>query len=235
MSTIRALEPATIATVGFGPKPGPVTGDIAQFSASRTGEFRIAASLSPAQRAQGLHLNRVNAVLTGNCHFGGWWDVVPKDTDMVIVQSSAFRGRYVQVGYQTLQDAAVVYAKRAAGIRRNVALDIPGQAGEKVRVLYVRVNEDSTFTPSADGRGVTVSARGQSAFVGGDAFRRDVKLKLVASPSERSLPSSEKFEFYLSDPYGWGRQGDLGLELGGGAKEEDAVAKKVEPMFAPRS
>ncbi|MCC6810527.1 MAG: hypothetical protein IT381_24065 [Deltaproteobacteria bacterium] len=210
--------------------PPSLTRDTARFNDATVKELRIPASLDAAQRKAGLHLNRITVSLTGNSHFPNWWKEVPKDTEFIIVQGSAFKGKTVQAGYDTFRDAAIVYAKKAPGIAHETHLDIPGVAGEQVRVLYMRAGEGSRLSDDARGR-QTIHSTGGAA-ISGDPHFRDVKLEIIAAPTTEPIASPKQFVHYQKDVYGWGNAGDQSLQLGAGASEELAKAQTVTPMMA---
>ena len=66
--------------------------------------------------------------LSGNPHFPRWWDVVPLDTELVIVEGEAYRGSKVTLGSQTYDNAALVYLRKLAGLEHQTHLDIAGTA-----------------------------------------------------------------------------------------------------------
>ena len=218
-----------------------VVNDLAAFNKGAA-EFRIPAVLSKAQRDAGLHLNRIEKVaLSGNMHFNGWQDVIPRDTEVIIVSGAAYKGKTVKLGWETFNDAEIVFAKRNAGVSNDTYLDIPGLEDEAVRILYARVAPGAQFVN--DGKTITVSNCGQSAGIGGDPYRRDVKLDIVPTEGLAAEKSSEQFTHYLSDGYGWGVKGAYNLALGGGASPKylvnDDGSKKtasqieVMPMQCP--
>ena len=243
MQSIKGFAPVTTHVSSQTAKAATAVNDLAAFNAGAA-EFRIPAVLSEAQRSSGLQLNRIeNVMLSGNMHFGGWQDVIPKDTEVVIVSGAAYRGKTVKLGWETFKDAEIVYAKRNSGLSNVTYLDVPGLKDEAVRILYARVAPGAQF--ANDGETTTVSNCGQSAGIGGDPYRRDVHLDIVPTEGLAAETSSEQFTHYLDDGYGWGVQGAYNLALGGGASPKyllnaDGSKRKaheivVMPMQCPNA
>jgi len=191
---------------------------------------RAPEKLTPQQVAEGLHVNRVQVHLSGNMHFPGWWEVVPKDTSVVIAQGAGYKGRSVIIGGQKFENAAAIHVNPNAGFNETANLHILGKAGEEVRVVYIRTGPNATIH-EANGE-VTIANVGQGAMVGGDAHRRDVKLTIRPGTGADAVQGGS-FVRYLPDHYGWSQQGSSTTSLGGGANAYSATSQYVEPMFAP--
>jgi hypothetical protein len=167
-------------------------------------EARIAGKLTDQEQAKGLRMNRISIQLAGNSHFSGWRSVVADDTQLVVVQSSAYKGKTVKIGWETWPNAAIVYFKKKAGLSHATYIDLAGKAGEEARLLAVRVGPGATFAVQVGANGdqlVEVKNTGGGNSIGGDPHWRDVKVKLADHPGTDSAPSLARFNHYQNDPY----------------------------------
>ncbi len=230
MANVSALSGA--AAVHAASSTTNIASGLQDFVSGRASEYVGQKKLTTAQEQQGLCLNTQSVHLTGNSHFPNWWDVVPKDTEIVVAQGSAFRGQNLKIGYSVLQDAGIIYAKRNAGVEHHVDLNIPGKPGEQVTVQYYRLNQASNF--AQQGTTLVVSNSGQAAMIGGDAANRDFFFKVQKSSGAAAQRVSSGFVRKHDGAFGWGeKRGQVTTTFGGEANMADAQRKHVTPMISP--
>lgn len=167
-------------------------------------EGRISGELTQAQRDAGFCANRISVELAGNSHFHGWWNVVGSDTQVLVVQSPAYKGCTVKAGFESWSDARVVYFKKNAGLSQTTFVDLVGRPGEDVRLLSIRMSGQSSLAAATLPDGSMVTALrdgGRGNTVGGDPHWRDVHIKLNPTKGTRSEPSLERFDHYQNDIY----------------------------------
>lgn len=219
-----------------GPRPAAGAGQSAvPRSPSRVGQKRLAknrtysapSTISGIERSKNIHVNLVKIELRGNSHFHGWWDIVHKDTSIVVVKGAAYKGQSVAVGYDRHEDATIVYMNKEAGFVEHVSLAVRGHAGEQVEIFYYRVAPDAVF--EENGATIAVSKVGRSAGIHGDPHWRHVKLEIEPMTSLNARLSSKDLYYHRVDNY-TGREPGFydDRQLGGNATAEGAARKEID-------
>lgn len=199
--------------------------DLDQLPSSST--YRTPDTLTDAQHQAGFRLNRVSCTLAGNSHFSGWWNHVHQDTGMLIVQGRAYDGHSVQVGGETFENATVVYLQKNAGYREQTHIDVMGEVGEEVRLLYIRVDDKADL--DVTGPHVQARPRGRYQSIGGDSHWRDVKITIEDTPGKDAHPTSPVVDHYRSNVWNPQPAQRNELTLGGDASDEHARNRHVTP------
>jgi hypothetical protein len=168
-------------------------------------ECRVKGPLTQAQYDAGLRANKICLGVGGCSHFQGWEKETPFDQEVVIVRSSAFKGKTVQLGGkwggETWKDAAVVYYKKVAGLNHAIPITLFGQPGETVEIIYGRTKRGGSvgFTPDGAGGGITFSDA--CMLVGGDPHWRHVKIDVLDHTGLQPTASLNRLDHFLRDAY----------------------------------